>query len=1049
MDKRYTNEKVVHMNQSYTSERETQNRVIKLFREELNYTYLGNWTEREGNSNVEEAQLKAFLEKSGYSERLIVKALEELKRASVNTVDDLFTANKRVYGLLRYGITVLEEVGKVKETVKLIDWENPEQNDFYVAEEVTIRGNQERRPDIVLYVNGIALGVIELKSSRVSIEEGVAQLLSNQREDFNAWFFSTVQLVFAGSDSQGLKYATTQTPAKYFLNWKEDEETNIRYKLDKYLLKMCNKERFLELIYDFVLFDGSVKKVPRAHQYFGLKEAQKFVQRKEGGVIWHTQGAGKSILMVLLAKWILENNANSRIVVVTDRDELDKQIKGVFANAGEAIEKATSGKDLMRMLEKPAPRLMCSLVHKFGKKDLDDFDAYIRALESEPSKTVGEVFVFVDECHRTQSGKLHRQMKAIMPNAVFIGFTGTPLLLEDKATSNEIFGKYIHIYQFKEAVEDGVVLDLVYEARDIDQELGSPERVDAWFEAKAAGLNDWQKEELKKKWGTMQKVLSSKSRMDRVVMDIANDFVTKARLSNERGNAILVASSIYEATKYYSLFQQTEFKGKCAVVTSYDPKAGDISKEEMGDASSTDKKFVYETYTEMLKDVKANPNTSQAETYEDWAKQEFIENPQGMKLLIVRDKLLTGFDAPSCTFLYIDKSMKDHGLFQAICRTNRLDGEDKDFGYIVDYKDLFSKVEDAISVYSSELEKVDGEDSGITLKDRLETMQEKLDTALEQHALICEHVEPPKTELEFIHYFCGNTEIPTDLKEHEPQRVAFYKATANLLRSYANLSDEIHKAGYSESEQDVIKRKVEFAVKMRDSIKNASGEFLDMKPFEADMRNLIDRYIEAKEPRKISPFENVGLIDLILDSGIAGAIQEKMGKGASNESVAETIENNVRSKIIKEHLNDPSFYEKMSSLLTEIIQLRHQKAIEYEEYLQKIEELIQTTAKGKEKDMPERLDTRGKIALFNLLKAPQSSTESTVAEEASPYLTHNDEELVGLVEKVHNTVIAAKHDDFRGNVAKENMVKGAIFGVVQDMDLTEKLFTLITHQDEY
>lgn len=1037
------------MDESYTTERETQNRVIKLFKEELGYTYLGNWEDRLGNSNIEEDQLRAFLQRSGYSERLIVKSVELLKRAALNSMDGLFVVNKAVYELLRYGIAVQEEAGQPKETVKLIDWENPESNDFYLAEEVTLKGNHERRPDIVLYVNGIAVSVIELKSSRVSIGDGIRQLISNQSDDFNAWFFSTVQLVFAGSDSEGLKYGTTGTAEKYFLNWKEDEETNVCYKLDKYLLKMCSKERLLELMYDFVLFDGSVKKVPRSHQYFGLKKAQEFVGRREGGIFWHTQGSGKSILMVLLAKWILENNSNARVVIVTDRDELDKQIKGVFSDAGEVIEKASSGRDLIGMLEKPSPRLMCSLVHKFGKKDIEDFDEYIRAIESQPSKTVGEVFVFVDECHRTQSGRLHRQMKAIMPNAVFVGFTGTPLLKKDKATTNEVFGGYIHIYQFQEAVEDGVVLDLIYEARDIDQELGSPERIDAWFESKAGGLNDWQQEELKKKWGTMQKVLSSKSRMERVVQDIVFDFGTKPRLKNERGNAILVASSIYEATKYYTLFQHTEFQGKCAVVTSYDPQAGDISKEDTGEVSSTDKKFIYDTYKEIVKDVQAKPNTSQAETYEDWAKEQFIDDPQNMKLLIVRDKLLTGFDAPSCTYLYIDKKMQDHGLFQAICRTNRLDGEDKDFGYIVDYKDLFNKVEDAIAVYSSELDTTDVDDAQIMLKDRLETSREKLDTALEQHALICEPVESPREELQYIHYFCGNTELKADLKEHEPQRSALYKATATLMRAYANIADEIHKAGYSEAEQDVVKRRVDHAIKVRETIKLASNETLDMKAYEADMRHLIDSYIGAKEPRKVSDFDNMGLIDVIINSGIADAIEDKFRKGSSKESVAESIENNVRSKIIKEHLLDPVFYEKMSSLLSEIIEQRRQQAIEYEEYLRRIEELAKTIAKGKGEDVPSPIDTRGKTAIFNLLKNPRTVAEGCVAEDETPYITHNDEDLVTLVEKIHNTVEAAKKDRFRENIAKQNMVKGAIFGVVQDIELTEKLFEIILHQDEY
>src|SRR2546427_3600775 len=277
-------------------------------------------------------------------------------------------------------------------------------------------------------------------------------------------------------------------------------------------------------MHDFVLFDGGMKKLPRAHQYFGIKAAQQYARDRKGGIIWHTQGSGKSIVMVLFAKWILENNPNARVAIITDRDELDKQIERVFTETGEAIKRTSSGRDLMNQLGQATPRLLCSLVHKFGRREVDDFDAFIQELEAQPSPTVGEVFVFVDECHGTQSGKLHRAMKAMMPNAVFIGFTGTPLLKKDRQTSLEVFGGYIHTYKFSEGVEDGVVLDLVYEARDIDQRLGSEDKIDAWFEAKTRGLNDWQKDELKKHWGTMQKGLTSRSRMERPVSAMLFDF---------------------------------------------------------------------------------------------------------------------------------------------------------------------------------------------------------------------------------------------------------------------------------------------------------------------------------------------------------------------------------------------------------------------------------------------------------------------------------------------------------------------------------------------
>ena len=533
-------------------ERITQNRIIALFRDELRYRYLGDWTDRPGNSNIEEGILSEWLKKSGYTPAQISVALHKLRTEADNHSRTLYGNNQAVYNLLRYGVPVKTEAGKVTETVHLINWRKPEENDFAITEEVTLKGNLERRPDLVLYVNGIAIGVIELKNSRVSIGDGIRQNLSNQKPEFNAWFFSTVQLIFAGNDSEGLQYGTIDTQEKYFLKWKEDEADNSCFKLDKYLLKMCEKSRLIELMHDFVLFDRGVKKLPRAHQYFGIKAAQQNVREKKNGIIWHTQGSGKSIVMVLLAKWILENNANARVAIITDRDELDKQIEGVFTGTGEAITRTSSGRDLMKLLAESKPRLLCSLVHKFGRREVDDFDAFIKDLESKPSVTVGEVFVFVDECHRTQSGKLHRAMKAIMPNAVFIGFTGTPLLKKDARTSLEVFGSYIHTYKFSEAVEDEVVLDLVYDPRDIDQRLGSADKIDAWFEAKTKGLNDWQKDELKKQWGTMQKVLSSKSRIERVVSDVVFDFSVKPRLSSARGNAILVASSIYDACKYFT-----------------------------------------------------------------------------------------------------------------------------------------------------------------------------------------------------------------------------------------------------------------------------------------------------------------------------------------------------------------------------------------------------------------------------------------------------------------------------------------------------------------
>ena len=1016
------------MSQIGQAERTTQNRVIRLFLDELGYGYLGDFTDNPNNSNIEEKHLSAFLSKQGNSVAQISRALDKIRVEASNPNRSLYDNNKAVYSLLRYGVQVQASASEPHETIFLIDWQKPERNDFAIAEEVTLRGNHERRPDLVLYINGIAIAVLELKNSRVSVGDGVRQLISNQSKAFNEWFFSTVQFVIAGNDSEGLQYGTIGTGEKYFLKWKEDEGDNSRFKLDKYLLKMCNKARLLELIHDFVLFDAGVKKLPRVHQYFGIKAAQQHVRDFKSGIIWHTQGSGKSIVMVLLAKWILENNAKARVVIVTDRDELDKQIKDVFVDAGHKMERANSGRDLMAKLATPNPRLLCSLVHKFGQRGVEDFDAFIEDLKAQPSRTQGELFVFVDECHRTQSGKLNTTMKALMPNAVFIGFTGTPLLKKDKATSLEVFGGYIHTYKFSEAVDDEVVLDLIYEARDIDQYIGSKEKIDQWFEIKTKPLNDWQKAALREKWGTMQAVLSSRSRMEKVVEDIIFDFSVKPRLSNEKGNAILVASSIYDACKYFELFNKTFFKGRCAVVTSYNPQTRDASLEDTGANTETDRLFIYNTYNALLENVQASGNKSKTETYEDLAKKLFKEQPANMKLLIVVDKLLTGFDAPSCTYLYIDKSMQDHGLFQAICRTNRLDGEDKDFGYIVDYKDLFKKVEKAISVYTSELDHEDaGADPAVMMQDRLSKGRERLDEALEALAYICEPVLHPQGELEHIHYFCGNTEIPDDLQAREPQRAALYQAAVRLVRAYANISDELSKAGYGSDDIKRIDKKLDEYLKLREIIRKASGENLDLKAYEADMRHLLDTYIQASDPRKISPFDDMPLLDVIVKSGIAAAIGSMPeGLRGNKEAVAETIENNVRSKIIKEHLNDPAYYDKMSVLLNEIIAARKSKAIEYEEYLRKIAELAKSVHAGQTIDTPVSLNTPAKKALFNNLGGNEA-----------------------LAIEIDEVVKRVKPNGWRGSIPKENIIKGELFKIIPDKDEVERVFVIIKAQAEY
>jgi len=1008
-------------------EKATQNRVVKLFKKQLGYSYLGNWEERSNNSNVEEELLRKYLsEKKGYSETLIKKAIYEITKSASDQSKSLYDVNKNVYSLLRYGVPVKEEAGQNKETIELINWARPQENDFYIAEEVTLKGENDKRPDIVLYVNGIALGVIELKRSTISVSEGIRQNRDNQKPIFIKDFFTTIQLVMAGNDSEGLRYGTIETPEKHYLNWKEESKVvNI---LDKQLLQLCNKERLLEVIHDFTAFDRGIKKLCRHNQYFGLKAAQEHIRKREGGIIWHTQGSGKSLTMVWLTKWIRENVKDSRVLIITDRDELDKQIEKVFKGVGEDIFRCipkdgkSGGAILIDKLNATTPWLLCSLIHKFGNKDEADYDDFIADIAKNlpPNfKAKGDIFVFVDECHRTQSGDLHKAMKQILPNAMFIGFTGTPLLKKDKQTSMEVFGKYIHTYKFDEAVRDKVVLDLHYEARDIEQNITSQDKIDLWFESKTKGLTDYAKAELMQRWGTMQKVLSSQSRLEKIVADIMLDMETKDRLQNGRGNAMLISGSIYQACKYYELFQKAGLK-QCAIVTSFVPTTTDIKGEESGEGY-TEKLMQYEIYQKML-------NGKTSETFEDEAKKKFIEEPAQMKLLIVVDKLLTGFDAPSATFLYIDKKMQDHGLFQAICRVNRLDGDDKEYGYVIDYKDLFKSLEKSIDDYTSEV--FDGyakEDVEGLLSDRLEKGRERLDDALESIKALIEPVAPPKDQQSLRRYFCGDSENSEDLKNNEDKRIALYKLTVSLIRAYSNIANELEEAGYTKKEIEEIRNDVKYFENLRAEIKLASGDYIDLKAYEPAMRHLIDTYISAAESEKISAFDDLTLVQLIVERG-EGAIDRLPDSIRKNkEAVAETIENNMRKLIIDEMPTNPIYFEKMSVLLDELIKARKQDAINYKKYLEKIVDLTKRiTNPSSGTTYPKTLNPKAKRALFDNL--------------------NGDEQLALTLD---NEIMQTKQDDWLNSKQKRKMVRNAIAKHISNENEVDRIFELVSKQADY
>lgn len=1052
-------------------ERATQVRIIELLHDRLGYRFLGSLEDSRNHCLREDDLVAALVSRLGYSRKLATAAYRELKKTSTISGYDLYAANRDTYNLLKYGAKIPEDDGRVT-TVHFIDWVHPENNDFAVAEEVTVKypGRQERRPDVVLYVNGIALAVLELKKSAVSVGNGIRQCLSAQKGYFIDSFFATIQFCWAGNDSEGLRYGTTKTPEKYYLEWKGDgygdfqderdaidpaieaEAALCTSPLDKALVRLATKSRLLDLIENFVIFDGGVKKVCRYNQFYGIKRAQNRLAKHQGGIVWHTQGSGKSLTMVWLTKWILSHDPDGRVVVVTDREELDDQIEKLYKGVGEAVARTKSGKDLLDRLNRRDDRIVCSLVHKFGRRAKsdenegateEDLEQYVRDLkDSLPAdfSPKGRVVVFVDECHRTHSGKLHQAMKTILPDAVFIGFTGTPLLRRDKKTSLEVFGGYIHTYKFKEGVRDGIVLDLRYEARDIPQEISSQDKIDAWFEAKTAALTERARARLKEKWGTMQKVYSSKGRLARIVSDIIFDFGIKPRLmASGRGTAMLVAEDVYTACKFYELFVQSGFT-KCAIVTSYRPHPGELRTDVSNEEERTQALEKYEIYRKMVglaDDDVGDKLVQKVDAFEAEAKRKFKDEPGEMKLLIVVNKLLTGFDAPSCTYLYIDKHLEDHGLFQAICRVNRLDGDSKDFGYIVDYKQLFGNLTEAIETYSNsgafagyDPEDVDGFVKGVAT-DALTAFK----AVLEILERMVDGVPAPKDLEAHLVYFCGIQGaqlVPEEKTRLLRLREKLYKETNRLLRAWGELKPRLQEAGVTQEEATRYEARVTFFASLKCEVGLRSGDALDLKMFEADMRHLIDTYIDAFDSKKLSDVDDFSLLDFIEK-------KEEESKGnadKADESAAETIENNFSAELVKKQLENPKYFERMSAILKMLIDQRKEETIKYQALLDKYKELARL-ARHPEEDPRYPDAVRKRAALRSLY--------DNCGEDAA------------LAVKLDEAVVSSKEIGFRDDPVKQRRIQRAIYQALAEyvgdpgerMKKVMDVYALVAEQKEY
>jgi type I restriction enzyme R subunit len=693
----------------------------------------------------------------------------------------------------------------------------------------------------------------------------------------------------------------------------------------------------------------------------------------------------------------------------------------------------TSRDKMVEKLKATSPRLLCALIHKFDPADLN----------GPPPEIFGKFYVLVDECHRTQGGDMNRQMRRWIKNGIFIGFTGTPLLQKDRKTTREIFGTYIHTYKFHEGVADGVVLDLKYEARDVPQKLTKPKAIEDYFESKTKMLNKVQKAIIRHRWVTMENLMSAAERKERIAASIIIDFDTKPRLNNNRGTAILVASSIYDACHYFRIFKTKDFGKYCGIITSYQPNAGMISSEP----DNSDERYKFDTYLNFV--LKKNQKTDK---YEEIVKDLFIKEPANMKLLIVVDKLLTGFDAPSCTYIYLDNKLHDHTLFQAICRTNRLDGEDKTYGHIVDFKKLFEKVKEAIAIYNSDELDVDvgsGGSNNIEIKEWAAESKKRLDEAREKLKYLCEPV--PKSpngtrEIEqYLHYFCGKADNPNALDETEDLRVSFYKTVSTFIRAYSDIAQDLNDVGYDDKEANEIQKEVNFYTDIRSAIKNYSNEELDVKPYEADMRHLLNTYIQADAADDIGDLQSLSLGDLIIKTGIHDAIARKINqKGKlSNNNVAETIINNIRSTIVRNKLTDPKFYGELSNLLDDLIKQNREDTKQYELFLRNAEELFKRMMKKEYSDnIP--IDLQGKaeaIVIYNnLLSLPKINFK----------LPSSDTDRAKLALNIDTAIKDNAPAGWRGDQVRESQVLNLIFPILEkDREATMALFEIIKNQDGY
>lgn len=893
-----------------------------------------------------------------FSEQNIITGIDALKNLPMS--EGYISASQAVYDLLTAGKTLEQIVDGDKKSyvMQYIDWNNIENNVFHVTEEFAVSRtgmNDTYRPDIVLFVNGIPLCIIECKRPDIkdSLNQAISQHLRNQKEDGIRSLYVYSALLLATNVNE-VSYATTATPKKFWNKWTEqfaDKTTEelYRYKLaekvneksntidiswngynrmsaepseeygaplipsaqDAYLYDLCRPERLLNLMYKYTLYDDGIKKIARYQQYFAVEKVMERIRnieggRRKGGVIWHTQGSGKSLTMVLLAQAILLDKSikNPRIILVTDRTDLDRQITTTFRKCQVHVENATTGSNLVKLLESKSSTVITTIINKF--------ETAVRGLKS--PLTDPNIFVLIDEGHRSQYGEMGIKMEKALPNACFIAMTGTPLMKKEKSTAAKFGGIIQPIYTVDQAVKDGAVVPLLYEGRMVPQMVHA-ESIDRYFDRICEWMTDAQRADMKKKFSRADQINQTEQRIYAIAWDISQHF--QKNWQGSKFKAQLVAPRKRVAIMYKKFLDEINIVSSEVLITSPDTREGE--EDAFGDTSNTEVAF-----WKRMMDEHGTPKK-----YEQNIINRF-KNSEKPEIIIVVDKLLTGFDEPKNTVLYLDRKLKDHTLLQAIARVNRV-CDDKEFGYIVDYYGVFSNLNNALEIYTD----FDEED----LNGTYTNIADEVAKLAQRHSDVWEILKPVKNS--------NDLEAYGEILRLEDKRATFYERLTTYARTLkiALSSIDFHKTTPQE-QIDRYKNDLAMFLKLRKTVQERFSDTIDYSQYEGQIQKLIDTHIESGDVEIITE-----LINIFDKEKFAEEVEKIVGKAAKADTIASRT-----AKYINESMEtDPAFFKKFSKMLEEAIEEYKLGRISEAEYLQRAENIMHQVLSHTDSEIPESL----------------------------------------------------------------------------------------------